>query len=225
MMKKRKVIVFDLDDTLYHEIDYLKSAYLEVALYLEENYNISDAYEFMFSKYNEKKNVFEETNSKYGLNIPINEYLFIYRNHIPNICLTPKVTETLEILKQDSGIILGLLTDGRSITQRNKIHSLKLYKYIDKTDCIISEEYGYSKPSIEGYLYFQDKYLDAFYFYIGDNTNKDFIAPNMLGWNSICLSDYGLNIHKQDFSLPNDIKAKIIINDISEIFALLKKYQ
>ena len=32
MSIKNKVIVFDLDDTLYKEIDFLKSAYLEIPL-------------------------------------------------------------------------------------------------------------------------------------------------------------------------------------------------
>ena len=30
-----KVVVFDLDDTLYKEIDYLRSAYWEIALWIE----------------------------------------------------------------------------------------------------------------------------------------------------------------------------------------------
>lgn len=36
--------------------------------------------------------------------------------------------------------------------------------------------------------------------YVGDNPRKDFIAPNALGWLTVCLKDDGRNIHKQDFT-------------------------
>lgn len=37
---KRKIIVFDLDDTLYKEVDFLKSAYQEIASWLEDTYEL-----------------------------------------------------------------------------------------------------------------------------------------------------------------------------------------
>ena len=39
-----------------------------------------------------------------------------------------------------------------------------------------------------------------------DNPDKDFIAPNNLGWTSICLIDKGLNIHKQKNPEINQIE-------------------
>ena len=33
--------------------------------------------------------------------------------------------------------------------------------------------------------------------YVGDNPRKDFIAPNALGWQTVCLKDDGRNIHRQ----------------------------
>ena len=38
MSIKNKVIVFDLDDTLYKEIDFLKSAYLEIASIVDKDH-------------------------------------------------------------------------------------------------------------------------------------------------------------------------------------------
>ena len=38
MMQKNRVVVFDLDDTLYKEQDYLLSAYREIATSLESDY-------------------------------------------------------------------------------------------------------------------------------------------------------------------------------------------
>ena len=55
--------------------------------------------------------------------------------------------------------------------------------------------------------------------YVGDNLNKDFVAPHALGWTTICLRDDGRNIHKQVASEMDDnhIPQRWILN-ISEIY-------
>ena len=67
-----RVICFDLDDTLCKEIDYLKSAYREIAEHAAEHCRgCSDpvsvlahkAYEAMFAAYQEGQNAFEELNT------------------------------------------------------------------------------------------------------------------------------------------------------------------
>jgi putative hydrolase of the HAD superfamily len=55
------------------------------------------------------------------------------------------------------------------------------------------------------------------YVYIADNTQKDFITPNKLGWTTICLLDKGQNIHKQNFELSNEYLPKFTINSFEEI--------
>lgn len=65
--------------------------------------------------------------------------------------------------------------------------------------------------------YFMKKFPDCSDFtYVGDIPQKDFLAPNSLGWNTICLLD-GQNIHKQDFSLPKEYLPKVRINSLYEI--------
>ena len=52
----QKTIVFDLDDTLIPEIDYLQSAFREIAEYVDaENKNL---YDEMYKWYQNKENVF-----------------------------------------------------------------------------------------------------------------------------------------------------------------------
>ena len=78
--------------------------------------------------------------------------------------------------------------------------------------------YDSEKPALANYEYFMKRYTGCSDFtYVGDNPDKDFIAPNILGWKTICLKDYGRNIHKQDFSavsneaLPNKMVMNISI--------------
>ena len=59
------------------------------------------------------------------------------------------------------------------------------------------------------------------FIYIGDNTKKDFIAPNKLGWETICLRDNGLNIHQQNFNLDSSFLPKYMINNLAEIVKIV----
>ena len=201
-----RVICFDLDDTLYKEIDYLKSAYMEIAEFASgqctgcsESVSILaiKAYNRMLDAYREGLNAFEELNRFLGLEQPLRDYLYIYRHHKPKIALSEDVVKTLDALKAED-IRLGLITDGRSVQQRNKIEALGLGRWIENEDVVISEEFGSEKPALANYEYFMKRYPKCHDFtYVGDNLNKDFIAPNSLGWKTVCLKDDGRNIHRQ----------------------------
>ncbi|WP_341214543.1 HAD family hydrolase [uncultured Wocania sp.] len=199
-MKINTVVVFDLDDTLYKEIDFLKSAYNEISLKISKVVYVESSaiYNQMLACFYNKENVFESIIKKYNLSISINELLDIYRNHKPEIKLSKDRVEVLNELKC-RGIVLGLLTDGRSKQQRSKIEALKLNTWI--SEILISEEFGSEKPNANNYKYFENLFGKAKYYYVGDNVKKDFITPNKLNWTTICLKDSGQNIHKQNDSL------------------------
>ena len=222
-----KVICFDLDDTLCKEIDYLKSAYREIAEFAAEHCRgCSDpvsvlahkAYDVMLAAYQEGQNAFDVLNSFLGLDLPIADYLYIYRNHKPKIALCEDVVQTLDALKAE-GVRIGLITDGRSVQQRNKIEALGLGRWIENADIVVSEEFGSEKPALANYEYFMKRYPECQDFtYVGDNLRKDFIAPNALGWKTICLMDDGRNIHRQDFaSSPAQALPKKTIESLKDL--------
>jgi putative hydrolase of the HAD superfamily len=186
---KRTVIVFDLDDTLYNELDYLKSAYREIAELLDPK-EWKLLYSKMFSLYRNKTNVFEFLTKNYK--IELKTLVKLYRNHKPNICLFEGVIDIIDAIKSKNGKI-AIITDGRSKTQRAKIDSLGILEYID--EIIISDEIGSEKPSLENFKAIEKTISATQYYYIADNLKKDFIAPNALGWGSIALIDNGKNIH------------------------------
>lgn len=220
--KHNLVIVFDLDDTLYNEIEFLESAYKEIAVFLAPKTNKSDKDIFseMITSYQNKKNAFKDVIAKNHLeNVDVNDLLKIYRNHVPNISLTNPNKKLLNDLKERVCKI-GLITDGRSIQQRNKIKALGLTEYFD--DIVISEEFGSEKPNENNYKYYTKKYGNTLkYAYVGDNTKKDFVAPNKLGWTSICLLDNGKNIHSQSFDLNTEKAPTFTINNLTKIKGLL----
>ena len=212
-----KVVVFDLDDTLYKEVDYLKSAFSEIASIISEDIEmhpdviLSD----MMQLYHNKENVFSRILNKYqSLKYTITDLIETYRNHKPKISLSSDIKQTLNKL-QLYDINFGIITDGRSLQQRNKIEALGLDNYIEHI--IISEEFGFEKPHIANYTYFQNIFPHMEYYYIGDNINKDFITPNQLGWKTICITDDGRNIHSQNIRVNSLYKPKHFINNFSEL--------
>lgn len=183
------VIVFDLDDTLYNEIDFLKSAYIDISKELEPN-TWEQLYTQLFSLYRNKLDVFEFICNTYT--IEKEDLIQRYRNHIPNIKPFDGVLNTLQKIKEGKGRI-AIVTDGRSITQRNKLQKLGLLPYLDHV--IISEEIGSEKPNPLNFTAIENHFQLTAYYYIADNFKKDFIAPKKLGWQTIALIDSGLNIH------------------------------
>lgn len=207
---KTKYIIFDLDDTLLYEIDYLKSAYQEISKFLDGN-NHDVLFHTMFEKYKNKENVFEYLTEIY--HYPKEKLLEIYRNHFPTIVLNDGAKHILNVIKS-KGYKLGLITDGRSITQRNKLKALQIEDLFDKI--IVSEEFGSTKPDERNFKIFLENDIDEYY-YIADNTKKDFITPNKLGWTTICLLDKGYNIHSQTFEIDNDFLPQIKVDFFEEI--------
>ncbi|RZJ66066.1 MAG: HAD family hydrolase [Flavobacterium sp.] len=188
-----KTIVFDLDDTLALEMDYLKSAFKAIASELDAGNEL--LFHEMLEWQRSKQNVFALLKQRFDLD-GIDDLRNIYRNHIPDFSHLVHVREMLSELKSN-GHFLGLITDGYSVTQRNKLRALQIEELFDLI--VISEEFGSEKPHENNYRAFE-RFGTRDYIYVGDNTAKDFVTPNRLGWKTVCVEDSGHNIHMQDFN-------------------------
>ena len=191
------VIVFDLDDTLYNELDYLRSAYIEIAKKLNpESWEL--LFLKMFSLFRNKKNVFQILCEEYQVDLP--ELLRLYRNHNPRIKPFDGILDVMLNIKEKKGKI-AVLTDGSTSTQNKKIEALGLKNHIDKV--VTSEDVGTEKPSEQNFVAIENTFSKKNYVYIADNLKKDFITPNRLGWKTVCLVDNGKNIHKENYLYLN----------------------
>lgn len=222
-----KAIVFDLDDTLISEKEYIKSGFKAISNILAKEYRLEEEtiYETMYSLFElDSKNVFNrlldeleiEYNTEY-IKYLINEY----RSHMPSIRLYQDAQEILEYLKE-SDIKLGMITDGYKITQRNKLKVLNIEEYFG---CIVvTDELGreFWKPHKKPYEIVKEN-LDLDYdeiVYVGDNINKDFVTANELGMNTVMISrEEGVysNLDKS-----HEFKAKITINNLNSLVDVLQ---
>lgn len=169
-------VIFDLDDTLYSEKDYVKSGFKAVSEYLGGGFE--DTLQCFFDA---GKPAIDELLRMTGRENEKKAVLEIYRSHKPHIHLYDGVEELFQKLKR-KGIKIGIITDGRPEGQRNKIRALGL----DIDDIIITDELGgiqFRKPCDIAFRILQTKWKLPMseIVYVGDNPIKDFQAPIQLG--------------------------------------------
>ncbi len=238
-------VVFDLDDTLYDEVDYCKSGFVSVSEFLayrassissfavsllrrmdEHRASAEDIFDVLWKQFTtgNRKNTFNAALDELGIGYDdnlIQELINIYRNHVPNITLPD---DSRDVLGQLSGkYTLALLTDGFLPAQQLKVQALGIERYFK---CIIyTEQLGrqFWKPSPVGF----EKLMKTLNVraeniaYIADNEKKDFIAPNKLCFLTIQIIRPA-RLHTK--TAPQaDAVARYKIYKISQLPALLEK--
>lgn len=186
-----KGVIFDLDDTLYSEKEYVKSGYKAVSDYLGGGYE-----EKLWQFFETGRPAIDELLKELGREDEKAEVLKVYRSHKPDIHLYPGVAEMIAELKE-KGIKVGIITDGRPEGQRNKLEALGL----DIDDVIITDELGgiqFRKPCDIAFRILLTRWRinPADVVYVGDNPTKDFQAPQQLGMRCIYFRNHlGLYSH------------------------------
>ena len=181
-----RAVVFDMDDTLYGEKEYVKSGYQKIG---EEFPEIANTAERLWAFFEGGKPAIDELLKEEGMldEDTKQKCIHIYRHQMPNIHLYTGVREMLTKLRQ-KGLKLGLITDGRPEGQRAKIQALGLEEMFDYI--IVTDELGgteYRKPNPKAFELMGEA-LGITYAemcYVGDNIRKDFIAPLQLGMKAI----------------------------------------
>ncbi len=176
-------VIFDLDDTLYSEKQYVRSGYKAVAKLLG-NENLTDR---LWGYFEAGKPAIDELLNELGCMERKEECLEVYREQIPEITLYNGVSELIQELK-NKGIKVGIITDGRVSGQKKKIQALELDDLV--SDIIITDELGgiqFRKPCDIAFRIMQRRWGIPFeqIVYVGDNAEKDFQAPKKLGMRSV----------------------------------------
>ena len=173
------VVIFDLDDTLYSEKDYVRSGFNAIAAKYP---NVKNMAQKLWNAFLEGRPAIDYVLEQENLMKERDNCLSIYRKHRPEIHIYDEAKEVLLRIEKTKRI--GIITDGRPEGQKAKIRALGLDKFVDKI--IITDELGsvkYRKPNPEAFLLMQKTFNCDFskMCYIGDNIKKDGIAPEKLG--------------------------------------------
>jgi putative hydrolase of the HAD superfamily len=215
----RAVIVFDLDDTLYPEADYVDSGVRHVCAQIkslcgQDCYEVIQAHRLQDANLDWLSLVCELT----GLKPSVKEsLLWMYRLHLPDIKLTENCSVSLEKIKT-AALAAAVLTDGRSLTQKLKLTALGLNHW----PAYISEDYCSAKPAPDRFKAIQKDFPADQYVYVADNVQKDFLGCNPLGWLGIGMRGNGRNVYSQSVQgLPKAALPACWVNTWEELTELL----
>lgn len=193
-----KAVLFDLDNTLYPEIDFVKSGFRTAARYLHSRYEfnedtlITEMIDIM--QRDGRGKIFNRLLQDNGLYTKerVSLLVYLYRTHRPNIRLYPDALQTLKLLKRHK-MLLGMVTDGMASIQRKKIAALGLESLFDVIIC--SDELGREcwKPSPVPYTVALELLgvSPSEASYVGDDPLKDFLAPKSMGMLTIMVKRRG----------------------------------
>jgi len=232
-------VIFDLDDTLYDEIEYCKSGFAAVAEFLANlpeprtlsivegeappAERISAVLWEQFTAVNRTK-TFNAALHKLGMAYDdklIEKLVEVYRNHKPKITLPQDSRDVL--CELSTKYTLALLTDGFLPGQELKVRALGIEKYFKLI--VYTEQLGREcwKPSTAGFEKIMQslKCEPEHTAYVADNEKKDFIAPNKLGFSTIQLIRPA-RIHRP-VSVESEAAAQHTISEISQLSGLLEK--
>ena len=211
-----EAVIFDLDDTLYSELEYVRSGFNKVAAVLPQVENAADK---LWQVFLQGKPAIDEVLSHEGIadKEVKAKCLEAYRNQMPDIHLREGAAELLQTLR-NNGKKLGIITDGRPEGQRNKIAVLGLKNLVE--EIIITDELGgvqFRKPNDIAFRMMKYR-LNVPYdkmVYIGDNCKKDFYAPKALGMKYVYFRNEK-SVHGSE-----NISTAVTVNNFDELRKVL----
>ena len=181
-----EAVIFDLDDTLYSQKEYMRSGLRAVADHLPK---VRNCYNRMCAALEKGLMPVETifTEEKIDNQELLRECLDIFIKHDPDISLYPGVAELFYELRKKKKY-LAIVTDGKPLMQNKKIQALNLRKMVDEV--LITDElagngnvHEFRKPNDLAYLIMRKRLGVALrnMAYVGEDPDLDFTAPQKLG--------------------------------------------
>ncbi|MBN2167801.1 MAG: HAD family hydrolase [Actinobacteria bacterium] len=221
-----KAIIFDLDDTLYPEIDYVRSGFSHISSFLESKYGLSrdECFRRLMDDFQKgvRGNSFNLLLDAMGIDYcreDIAGLIAEYRGHRPEIELPGQSGEILELF-QKRGLKLGLLSDGFLKAQEQKIRSLQIEDRFDVILLTDSLGRDYWKPSARPFQEMLKMLGESgrHCSYVADNPEKDFRGAKECGILGVQLLHWVM----RDYSLlPEEYHPDVIVDRIDQLADLI----
>lgn len=184
---KVKAVVFDMDDTLYPEREYLIDGFQKVGAYLDRRFGRQDGAQRLLTLFDrDKKDVYGRFLREIGARDDadtINEMIDLYRKNRPQTLHFYDDVEPLFQRLRDMGLKIGVISDGDPFTQQAKVDALGLEKLVDcviLTDTLGGETYRKPHPLAFELMAQKLGVAPCETIYVGDNPSKDFAISAVL---------------------------------------------
>ncbi len=221
-MSAVRCVVFDVDDTLYLEREYVRSGFVAAGEWAAAALRIHGFGERCWAEFEAgaRGDVFDRVLSSVrhvATRDVIDELVRCYRAHVPKIGLLDDARACLQ--KLAARVRLAAITDGPLESQRKKVDALGLGTWLQPIVYTAQLGPGFAKPSEEPFRRVERLVgaSGAACAYVGDNPSKDFRAPAALGWRTIRVRRSG-GLHSAAPSGP-DVHCEIA--DVSALPSIL----
>jgi len=193
---KADVVVFDLDDTLYEEMSFVRGGFRAVAAWLAQEVpgaRAESCYEWMMDElaHRGRGRVFDAVLERLGRRASrrmVAACVQVYRKHEPDLRLYPDAGRALRALDA-AGVPVYIVTDGHPGVQAAKLKALGLAGKPPVRRCYLTRRYGlhHEKPSPHCFLSISERegIPPERIVYVGDNPRKDFVGIRPLGFRTV----------------------------------------
>lgn len=227
---KIQAVLFDLDNTLYPEEEFVVSGFRAAAKCLAacKGLDADELVDQMRSilRREGRAKLFNTLLQEIQLesSVWIEILLCAYRSHQPSIKLFPEAISVLETLR-GCGIAVGLITDGMASVQRQKIAALGLKHYMDIIVCTDELGDGCGKPSTVPFEVALTLLgiVPSGAAYVADDVSKDFAGPNQMGMTSIQIGSGELVGLPAKPVVDPAFLPQIVATSLGDILGILKR--
>lgn len=237
-----KCVTFDLDNTIVDTFTYSKKVRDVVANYLKNELSgkygkevfsdISSTFSWIVERFGSNYNYhIDQLLVNYGLNPPDYKHLIdsavkkYHKFRDKYFKLDPEVVGILKYLKSKK-VVLGVITNGRSDKQREKLKYLGIEKYFDFV--VVSDDIDVEKP---GERIFNEALCKARKvahkdlkteecLHIGDKPKEDVLGPKKSGWKTIRVLSAYKHIRPEvpdeeaDFNVEKPHQVKLLLEGL-----------
>lgn len=233
-----KAILFDVDDTLYDQAQPTAAAYHLISqkpIDMGELLLVNTKYScILFEKMRRQEAPLEElyieraknNMSEFGIAIS-DEEARLYQERYIQAQKEIYVSETMKAILDycvEKGIFLGIITNGLSDHQREKIDILKLDRWIKKEHMLVSSDIGLEKPDKRLFDWAKEhmglgELEPEDILYIGDSFDKDIVGAKGAGWKAIWYNRRNMAPTREDI-IPD-----YIVRTDEELFELIRELE
>lgn len=236
---RKKAILFDVDDTLYDQTVPFKEAYREyfgadpavpadviypvTRKYSDQVYSramagqitMEDMYIYRVQK------AFEE----FGISITdaqALEFQTIYADRQRHIHMSEHMEAILDYCKGKAE--LGIITNGPSKHQWNKVKSLQAERWIPHENIFVSADAGAEKPDRKIFEYAERAMVleEAEIWFVGDSYELDVKGAVNAGWNAVWMNRRGHDKPGDNISVQDEVRTEqelmTVVEEILSIF-------
>lgn len=220
-------IVFDVDDTLYDQMEPFQKAYdknfSSIPVDLTALYRARQKYSDAAFFYSQRGLMTQQAMQVYrmraafeSLGIAISseaawQFQIDYEQAQQEITLLPNMIQALDYC-QNQEIPIGIITNGSASHQQRKINQLGLERWIPREKQIISGAVGLKKPdkAIFDLAKKQMGLSNKKLYYVGDSFENDVLGAKKAGWKTIWL-----NRRQHQFPRPSQFVDWLVEDDAS----------